>query len=81
MSTSSEILDAGEDTKINVGEEGRLVSGDNSDEAESLELELKSETMDRGLGTSGNSMWVILVGYDTMDARVFVASVGSKTSL
>lgn len=84
LRTSSEILDAGEDAKVNVGEGARLVSGDDSDEAESLELELRFETRDRELGTSGNSMWdgrMVLGGYDNMDARVFVASVDGKTSL
>jgi hypothetical protein len=42
LSANSEILDAGEDTKLKVGEEARLVSGDDSDEVESLEVKLKS---------------------------------------
>lgn len=42
LSGNSEVLDAGEDTKLKVGEEARLVSGDDSDEAESLEVKLKS---------------------------------------
>jgi hypothetical protein len=42
LSTNSQVLDAGEDTKLKVGEEARLVSGDDSDEAESLEVKFKS---------------------------------------
>jgi len=80
LSTRSEVLDAGEDTKLKAGEEVKLVSDDDSDEAESLELELKSETRDRWLKRSGDSMWVVLVGYDRMDTRVFVASVDAETS-
>jgi hypothetical protein len=82
LSTSSEILDAGEDTKLKVGEEARLVSGDDSDETESPEPKLKSETRDRRLRTSGDSMWVMLVGYGgSINARVFVGTVEGKTSL
>ena len=82
LSISSEILDAGEDKKLKVGEEARLVGGDDSDEAESPEPKLKSETRDRRLRTSGDSMWVMPVGYGgSTDARVFVGSVDGKTSL
>lgn len=42
LSASSEVLDAAEVTKLKVGEEARLVSGDDSDEAESLGVKLKS---------------------------------------
>ena len=42
MGTSSEVLDAGEDTILKVGEEAKQDSGDDSDDAESLELKLKS---------------------------------------
>lgn len=42
LGTSSEVLDAGEDTILKVGEEAKQDSGDDSDDAESLELKLKS---------------------------------------
>ena len=60
MSTSSEVLEAGEDTKLKVGEEVRLVSGDDSEEAESLEL--KSE---RRYRLRCDSMW--MAGYDGIE--------------
>lgn len=74
LSSSSEVLEAGEDTILKVGVGARLVSGDNSDEVESLEL--KSGRRYRLFGTSSESMWV--AGYDGMDERVFVARACSS---
>lgn len=76
LGTSSDILEAGEDTKLKTGEEVRLVCGDDSDEAEELE---SGTTRYRLLGTLGDSMWV--VGCDYGDKRVFVARADDKASL
>ena len=77
LGSSSEVLDAGEDTKLKVGEEGKLVSGDDSDDAESLEL--KAGRRYRLFGTSSDSIWV--AGYDgTEDERVFVARADDGTT-